>query len=90
MSIFIYTVGDHSPSESERYILHVGSISHQSPGFGEVGSGTYTFHPGSYTITIEHSGTNLDTPDYDYTASITKVSGGANVTVDDPQGKYKI
>ena len=64
----------------------MGGVSHQSPGYGLVGSGTYEFTPGSYSITLQHYGTNLDSPDYDYTASVEKVSGGARVTVEDPQG----
>ena len=80
------SVGDHSGSHSERYVLVVGQIQHQSPGFGIVGSGTYDFKPGTYTITLQHAGSNLATPDYDYTAIVTKVGGGATVTIDDPTG----
>ena len=67
----------------------MGGVSHQSPGYGLVGSGTYEFTPGSYSITLQHYGTNLDSPDYDYTASVEKVSGGARVTVEDPQGTHR-
>ena len=34
------TIGDPSGSHSERYNLNVGTISHQAPDFGVVGSGT--------------------------------------------------
>ena len=86
MSFTLFTVGDHSGSHSERYILYVGDFSHQSPGYGLVGSGTYEFTPGSYSITLRHLDSNLARPDYDYTARVEKVSGGARVTVEDPQG----
>ncbi|XP_057311255.1 uncharacterized protein LOC130649072 [Hydractinia symbiolongicarpus] len=79
------TIGDHSGSHSERYVMHVGEVSHQSPGFGLVGFGDYNFKPGSYPITIQHVGTNLNTPDYDYRASVTKVGGQGKITVQDPQ-----
>ena len=78
------TIGDPSGSHSERYNLHVGAISHQAPDFGVVGSGTYKFGPGRYTIIVRWVATNLATPDYDYKAYVTKVSGNATVTVEDP------
>ena len=78
------TIGDPSGSHSERYNLHVGTISHQAPDFGVVGSGTYKFGPGRYTIIVRWVATNLATPDYDYEADVTKVSGNATVTVEDP------
>ena len=80
------TIGDPSGSHSERYIINVGSIAHQSPGYGLVGSGDYTFKPGRYKITIIHVGSIYNTPDYDYRAYVSKVSGKAKVTVSDPQG----
>ena len=81
------TIGDHSGSHSERYNLHVGGISHQSPGFGLVGSGTYKFVPGTYPTTVQWVATNRGAagPDYDYTAKVRKVSGEANVRIEDPQ-----
>ncbi len=84
-------VGDHSSSESERYVLHVGPISHQSPGFGLVGSGNYNVSGGKYRITVQHVATNLETgvPDYDYTAKVMQVGGASAVTIEDPQGKAK-
>ena len=54
------TIGDPSPSESERYNLHVGGISHQAPDFGVVGSGTYKFRPGRYTIIVRWVATNFE------------------------------
>ena len=85
------TIGDPSPSESERYNLHVGGISHQAPDFGVVGSGTYKFRPGSYTIIVRWVATNFETPDYDYIAQVSKESGNAKVTMKDPDnllGKF--
>lgn len=80
------TIGDPSGSHSERYVINVGNIAHQSPGYGIVGSGEYKFKPGTYKITINHVGTNLQTPDYDYRALVSKVSGKAKVVVNDPKG----
>ena len=79
------TIGDHSGSHSERYNLHVGGISHQSPGFGLVGKGTYKFVPGTYPITVQWVASTLLRPDYDYTAQVSKMSGKAIVKVEDPQ-----
>ena len=81
------TIGDHSGSHSERYNLHVGGITHQSPGFGLVGSGTYKFAPGTYPITVQWVATNRGArgPDYEYTAKVRKVSGEAKIEVQDPQ-----
>ena len=78
------TIGDPSPSHSERYNLHVGSISHQSPGFGLVGSGVYKYKPGIYPITVQWVATNLDSPDFDYLADVSKQSGTATMRVEDP------
>ena len=78
------TIGDPSGSHSERYNLHVGAISHQAPDFGVVGSGTYKFGPGRYTITVQWVASIFSTPDYDYTAQVSKESGTATVTVEDP------
>ena len=81
------TIGDPSGSHSERYNLNVGSIEHQAPDFGVVGSGTYKFEPGRYPITVRWVATNIRSgiPDYDYRAEISKVSGrGVVVRVEDP------
>jgi hypothetical protein len=86
-SRFSFAVGDHSGSHSERYFIKVGDISHQSPGFGLMGSGTYSFAPGTYPISVHWVGSNIATPDYDYTAAITLVGGNGAFTVTDPQGK---
>jgi len=80
------TVGDWSGSHSERYILHLGDISHQSPGYGLVGDGTYAFHPGTYEATLQHYGSTVSPPDFDYTMLIEKVGGNATVTIEDPEG----
>jgi len=67
----LLTVGDHSGSHSERYDLRVGPVLHQATVFGKVEDGTYTLERGkSHEVQIIHRGSNLDTPDYDYTAKI--------------------
>ena len=89
------SVGDHSGSHSERYVLNIGAhISHQSPDYGEVGSGVYTLQPGIYTATIQHIGTDpeleMPYPDYDYTAFIEPTAiSNARVTVNDPTGRQE-
>ena len=76
------TIGD--PTSSEKYILHAGDISHHSPGFGVVGSGTYKFGAGRYAITVQWVASIYSTPDYDYTAEVSKESGEATVIIEDP------
>jgi hypothetical protein len=84
---FRLTVGDPSGSHSERWILKVGDLNHQSPGFGEVGSGDYWYKVGkSYSITVKHAGSNLDEPDYDYTATVSKIEGSATHWIQDENG----
>ncbi len=69
-------VGDHSGSHSERYDLRVGPILHQATEFGVVSTQEYTFRRGaSYPIQIIHRGSNLDEPDFDYTALIQAADG---------------
>jgi len=82
------TVGDPSGSNSERYDLIVGDIRHQATQFGVVESRTYKFRRGeSYEVQIVHRGSNLPTPDLDYTASIIVAAGETDPHfVDDPQG----
>lgn len=81
------TVGDHSGSHSERYNLIVGPITHQAPQFGVVATNEYCFRVGqTYSISIVHAGTNLDTPDYDYTAGVSAVDTPAGITIDDRDG----
>ena len=80
------TIGDHSGSHSERYTITVGDISHQSPDFGEVGSGEYNYRPGEYVIEVTWVATKLSEPDFDYTAIVEKVSGSAVVKIEDPLG----
>ena len=80
------TVGDHSGSHSERYNMIVGPITHQAPDFGVVVSRTYKFRRGqSYPIQIVHMGSNLGTPDYDYTALAAPVNSGDAVIVADEE-----
>jgi hypothetical protein len=80
------TVGDHSLSESERYILQVGNVEHQATLFGVIDTATYQFPPGTYTVTVRHRDSICATPDYDYTASITIAAPNPNweVTISDP------
>jgi len=82
------TIGDHSGSHSERYIIRVGEFEHQSPDYGEIGSGVYKYLPGNYSITVHHESTIFVYigPDYDYTARVEKVSGKAAIEVLDPKG----
>ncbi len=71
--------------------MTVGGVSHQSPDYGVVGSGVYTFKSGRYPITIAHQGTNRpNEPDYDYTASVQKAGGLAKVSVNDTEGNLCI
>ena len=84
-------VGDPSGSESERYILHVGGISHQAEEFGVVSSGEYKFERGrSYYVFIEHLDTNTPdgVPDYDYFAGITVADPAfaGDITIRDGSG----
>jgi len=80
------SVGDPSTSESERYIMTVGTIEHASPEFGVVRSATYDFRPGVYQVRVRHLDTNLDSPDYDYEARISWLNvEGFTVEVSDPQ-----
>ena len=53
-----------------------------------MGSGTYEFEIGTYIGTMQHMGTKLDSPDYDYVAQVDKVSGDAQVTISDPNGRF--
>ncbi len=67
-------------------------LGHRAPEYGKVSNGTYTVPLGTYIVTIEHEGTDPNyhsypRADYDYTAYITKVSGGAKVTINDPYCK---
>lgn len=81
------TIGDHSGSHSERYTMFIGSIEHQSPDFGELGTVTYPFTKGTYTIIVRWVASRLSTPDYDYRATIVPAaSDDLDVTIDDPQG----
>ena len=99
-TVFTLTVGDSSGSQSERWALHVGPVTHTSPDYGQVSSADYAFTAGeSYDITLEHLGTRpafLATspdwgypkgakgPNYDWTASITEVGSTLPYWIDDP------
>lgn len=82
------TIGDHSGSASERYIMNVGGVQHQSTQFGQLLTSVYPFKKGTYKITVEHRDSNLENPDYDYTAAINWDTSNPDfeVTIDDPQG----
>ncbi len=78
------TIGDHSNSNSERWMLRVGEISHKAAGIGEVTTDTYQFHKGeSYSIRVTHLEGDGD---FDYTAHVNPDSGAGHacVTIDDP------
>ncbi|KAL7564364.1 hypothetical protein ACA910_001515 [Epithemia clementina (nom. ined.)] len=80
------TVGDPSGSNSERYTMTVGDVEHQATQFGVVRTATYAFTAGTYTVKVQHVDSNLNTPDYDYTASITWTASPAwTITLSDPQ-----
>ena len=87
-------VGDHSGSNSERWILHVGDRSFQNDVHGTVVSTIYTYGPGEYDIWLEHwdSVPNWCSggADYDWTALVEKVGGDANVTIEDPYSEYDL
>ncbi len=83
------TVGDYSLSNSERYKLIVGPVTHIATKFGEVQSKVYKFRTGrAYNVKIEHVDSTREEPDCDYTAEIEKVSmpAGAAFGKDDPDG----
>lgn len=65
------TIGDHSGSHSERWAMTVGTISLRAPGHGQVITRVFKFRRGHvYPVTIQHLGSVLDPPDYDYMAAI--------------------
>ncbi|MBN1853851.1 MAG: hypothetical protein JW829_14050 [Pirellulales bacterium] len=70
-------VGDDSGSHSERWELNVGKIAHQSPDFGILSGWTeYKYEKGmSYDITLDHLGSNIRPPDYDWYAGIRLATG---------------
>lgn len=82
-----FSIGDHSGSHSERYAISVTRDSDgkevariESPTFGEqVTMRSRNFRIGeTYTGRILHLASNLESPDYDYTASITASSSSPN------------
>jgi hypothetical protein len=82
------TVGDWSSSNSERYDLVVGPITHQATQFGVVATANYSqFRPGNrYEVRIVHRGTDpakwfYPNADYDYVAQIEAVSLPAGVVM---------
>ena len=80
------TIGDDTEL-TERYVMHVGDLAHQSNEYGKVSNKTYRFLPGKYTVSIQHIRTIKDDgPDYDYIANIKKISGKTALKVKDPYG----
>lgn len=80
------TIGDHSGSHSEIWALNVGYISLRAPGHGEVITKDFKLQRGRhYPISIQHLGSNLDQPDYDYTAKVKLADSNAGI-VADPDG----
>ena len=81
------TVGDPSGSHSERYTMFVGTVEHQSPDFGELGTTDYPFTKGVYSVTVKWVASNRASPDYDYFASIVpQTSETLEVSISDPEG----
>jgi hypothetical protein len=81
-------VGDHSGSNSERYIMRVGDIEHQSPEFGEVSTAVYNFTVGTYEVQVSHRDSTRARPDYDYVALITWPFSfllDFHIRIDDPE-----
>jgi Ca2+-binding RTX toxin-like protein len=70
-------VGDDSGSHSERWELRVGDIRHQSPDFGVLSDWTpYKLRTGeTYDVTLNHRGSNLSRPDYDWFADVRPAAG---------------
>jgi len=89
------TVGDWSNSNSERYDLKIGPITHQATEFGVVETADYRqFRPGRrYEVRILHRGTDpsrwwYPNADYDYVAQIEAVSlpAGVVMQIEDTDG----
>ena len=76
-------IGNQNASPTERYVLNVGDISHQSSNFGKTGTGTYRFKPGTYEISVQHVWSKLPDPNHSYTALVQKVGGDAMAKVFD-------
>ena len=91
--------GDPSDSHSEKYCLHVcprdEGIADAPRAFhlvnsyyGECESKTVNLRRGwTYEVTLTHAGTNLESPDYDYTLACTPPEG---VTLDDPDELFVV
>lgn len=80
------TIGDPSGSHSERWALKIGSITLRAPGHGEVISDTFKFRRGrEYPISIQHLGSKLSPPDFDYDALVSVRGGQSGVIIDDDE-----
>ena len=87
------TVGDPSGSASERYVLKVGRISHQSEYFGAVSTRDYRLRLSEIDfdlpVSILHMGSLLELPNYDYIANVQLINGPATgfmYCLHDPEG----
>lgn len=89
--------GDWSTSYSEKYCLHiypqgVGGENHPrsfhliNSHYGECENKTVNLRRGwTYEVALTHVGTNLESPDYDYTLACTPPE---DVTLEDPDGLF--
>ncbi len=67
------SIGDHSISESERWRLRIGEVTVTAPS-GDVVQKQIMVRRGEvYEVAVEHLGSELSTPDYDYEATISIV-----------------
>ncbi len=68
-------IGDHSPSNSEKWNMTVGGRTHMAPDFGVVQRDYRGFKKGeSYPVTVQHAGSIYPSgeEDYDYRAWIDR------------------
>jgi hypothetical protein len=86
------TVGDPSGSHSEQWALQVGAVTQESPDYGLVGSGEFSFDVGrSYPVTLRHRGSLYpDYPDYDWYADIEATDRSDFFVVDTNSPLYLI
>lgn len=84
-------VGDPSSSESERWQLTVGSIRHKGKLGAVTPPRTFKFKRGkSYKVTLQHMGSKVSPPDYDWVARIFLNDSGAVIEDETPiLGSYR-
>jgi hypothetical protein len=80
-------VGDHSGSASERWRLVLGNVGLTSP-TGEVVDQEFPFWRGqAAAITLDHLGSTISPPDYDYTAYVAAADPeSGSIYIRDPDG----